>query len=297
MTRRLAVAAALGAAALAFAADDPNAPLAQAKEQLQSLKKDEAAQKAGTQSGVKVDLPKIDAPAQQLDLPAPRRDDANTSNNASDGKNWLLDGYEKLDGERGRPNGKRGDDRAGENQKPLDPHAPDYFLRLYERQRAERNAMPRELGRFSTDDRKSRLADPFAPFMKDWLANSPVRDALKDSLSRASPDTGMPPASEPVVPPSTTTVTSVGVDTQRAPNTNPFVEALGLPTPPPAKLAEVRTPLGTGQNQMSAPVSAAAPTPASTIYDLPERPKTDLKHTLPPPPSEDKKFFPQLKKF
>lgn len=293
MTHRFAVAAALGAAALAFAADDPNAPLAETKEQLQSLKKDEAAQKAATHGGVKVDLPTIAAPAQPLDLPAPRHEDADPSNNASDGKNWLLDGYDKLEGNRGRANAKRGDDKAGGSPKLRDPNAPDYFLRLYERQRAGRDAMPRESGRFHVGERKRDLADPFAPFMKDWLANSPVRDALSDALDRGGSNTGTPPVSESASPTnSTMSVAPVGVDAQRAPDTNPFVQALGLPAQP--KLAETRPPIALAPMQ---PMAPAPSSPVNTVYDLPERPKPDLKQSLPPPPSEDKKYFPQLKKF
>lgn len=294
MTRRLAIAVAFGAAALAFAADDPNAPLAQTKQQLESLKKDEAGQKAASHGEMKVNLPTIAAPAQPLDLPAPRRDDAPTPNNASDGKNWLLDGYDKLDGQRGRMNTKRGDGKANANPAPLDPHAPDYFLRVYERQRAERDAKARELGRFDARERKGGdAADPFAPFLKDWLANSPVRDALKDALGRDPADTGMPSVAESASPANpTATATSSAIDPSPATNANPFVQALGLRAAQP-QLTEVRALPGTGQNQTSAPAS----TSSNTIYDLPERPKTDLKHALPPPPSEDKKFFPQLKKF
>lgn len=303
MTRRFAVAAALGAAALAFAADDPNAPLARTKEQLQSLKKDEAARNAGTQSGAKLDLPTLNTPGQELDLPAPKREDADPNNGKHAGqKNWLLDGFDKLESKRGAigTGARRADGKgsAGDDEKPLDPNEPDYFLRVYERQRAARDAKQLELNA-SGDARELKTdaaADPFAPFMKDWLANSPVRDALKDTFGRdgsgelASPVNGGRASQIGGAPDAPAT------DTARATAAaaNPFVRALGLPTLETSKPAEVRAPAVDVPNPPIAPTSA---TGANTIYDLPERPKVDLNQTLPPPPTEDKKYFPQLKKF
>lgn len=294
MTRRFAVAVALGAAALAFAADDPNAPLANAKQQLQSLKKDEAAQKAGTQSGAKLDLPALNTPGQELDLPAPKREEADAKSKAADQKNWLLEGYDKLDKKAGAG---RTDRKASVSEKPLDPNDPDYFLRLYERQRAEREERESErldLKSINASELATTASDPFAPFMKGWLANSPVRDALKSTVGS---DTSSEPAlvAEPPTPVASVAVTDVALlGTPRPPNTNSFVQALGLPSLDQSKPTEVHNPTVTLQNPPAAPTSRP---PANTIYDLPERPKVDLKQSLPPPPSEDKKYFPQLKKF
>lgn len=293
MTRRFAVVAALGAAALAFAADDPNAPLANTKRQLESLKKDEAAQKAGTQSGAKLDLPSLNTPGQELDLPPPKREGSET-NNKSPEKNWLLDGYDKLERKRASADGKRGDDRVSRDEKPLDPNDPNYFLRVYERQRAERDAKQLNVNAAREHDLKSDAADPLAPFLKDWLANSPVREVLKETIG--SDASGGPAASEGAA----TTLESKPVANAIAAEgaksvSNPYVQALGLPaSEPPRSLAGGHSPAA----PLSSPVAAPAPNaPASTIYGLPERPKPDLKHALPPPPAEDKKYFPQLKKF
>ncbi|MBI2510523.1 MAG: hypothetical protein HYV96_00970 [Opitutae bacterium] len=302
MTRRFAVVAALGAAALAFAADDPNAPLAHTKEQLQSLKKDEAARNAGTQSGAKLDLPALNTPGQELDLPAPKREDGDAKNGKRAGqKNWLLDGYDKLESKRASTGvGARRSDRKGSasaDEKPLDPNDPDYFLRVYERQRAERDAKQldaRAPGRVG--ELKTAADDPFAPFMKDWLANSPVRDALKDAFRSEGTSEFAAPAVGPGATPAGSSPNAPTADAPRATAaaTNPFVQALGLPALEAPKPAETRAPPADVQNAPGAP---PLPTPASTIYDLPERPKVDLKQTLPPPPAEDKKYFPQLKKF
>lgn len=292
MTRRFAVAVALGTAALTFAADDPNAPLANTKQQLQSLKKDEAAQKAGTQGVAKFDLPALNTPGQELDLPAPKREEADAKSRAADRKNWLIEGYDKLDK---KSEAKRADGKASADEKPLDPSDPDYFLRLYERQRAERDANTREFDRLQMNERSSEAADPFAPFMNDWLANSPVRDALKDSLGHQATAAEMLPGAETVSSSaSAAPAAPVSGEALRETGTNPFVQALGLPALDQSKPTDVRTPIVTLQNP---PAASTSPVPANTIYDLPERPKVDLKQSLPPPPSEDKKYFPQLKKF
>lgn len=292
MTRRFAVAVALGTAALAFAADDPNAPLANTKQQLQSLKKEEAAQKAGTQRAAKFDLPALNTPGQELNLPALKREEADAKKKAADRKNWLLEGYDKLDK---KSEAKRADGKASADEKPLDPDDPDYFLRLYERQRAERDANTREFDRLQMNERSGEAADPFAPFMKDWLANSPVREALKDSLGHQAIDAEMVPGAETVSSSASAAPAAPVIgEASRETGTNPFVQALGLPALELSRPVEGRSPTITVQSPPAVPTS---PIPANTIYDLQERPKVDLKQALPPPPSEDKKYFPQLKKF
>jgi hypothetical protein len=291
--RRAFAFVALSAATAAFAVDDPNAPLANTKQQLQSLKKDEAAQKAGTDRGVKLDLPSLNAPGTNVDLPPPHRPEADVK----DGKraahrDWLLEGVDRLDHKKSSADARRGDATESEDQ-PLDPTDPDYFLRVYERQRTARDAKLK-LNAPDVNELRTGSADPFAPFMKEWLANSPVRDALKDAATRdarndfAAPDPAMPRPTEMGGANNTP-----AVDLARgAAAPNPFVQALGLPTLEQAKPAESRGPVAE-----SSVAPAIVPPAANTIYDLPERPKIDVKRALPPPPSEDKKYFPQLKKF
>ncbi|MBX3735244.1 MAG: hypothetical protein KF715_01020 [Candidatus Didemnitutus sp.] len=301
MSRRLAVAALVTALASTAAADDPNAPLAEAKQQLQSLQRDEAAQKAGTPSGVKLDLPSLNTPETNAPPTPPRREERATSEKAKARRDWLVDGFNKL--ERRKPSAggiaKESDLREDET-KPLDPADPDYFLRVYERQRAQSEA--RQLDPNGIPDTKlanSVTADPFAPFLQDWLANSPVRDALKESLP-ADPASDRATTADGVGPgPSARIVTNAGspsIDASAGMHSaagNPFIQALGLPSFDQPRSVDARpSAIDTGISSATSPVAAP-----NTVYDLPERAKSDLKLTLPPPPSEDKKYFPQLKKF
>lgn len=292
---RFAAVAALAATALACAADDPNAPLANAKEQLQALKKDEAAQKAGTQNGLKLDTPSLATPASELELPRPRREEEAQRQQQAGRKDWLLEGFDKLDRKRALNAPKRGDAKPG-NEALLDPNDPDYFLRLYERQQAEREAKQLKLSGPSASELKTAIADPFAPFMEEWLANSPVRDALRGVADRAAPNDSAPalPGGTASSPTATTARTVTAEPVGAAPAPNPFVQALGLPSLEPARPADTRRPT---IDAVNTPSPVPSPSSAKTIYDLPERPKMDLKQALPPPPSEDKKYFPQLKKF
>lgn len=294
--RRWIAWAALGAAALAAAADDPDAPLARTKEQLQSLKKDEAAQKAGAAGSLKLDLPRLTTPGQDLALPSPRRPDEGTKDRSNpETRQWLLEGVEKLDRKSTSANRRDADKRERAGEPPLDPSSPDYFLRLYERQRADAEAKRLEASAPDPADRQRAAADPFAPFMKEWLANSPVRDVLKDALGGATREAGVSAEAAPGATPPAGSSPLPPLDAPRGTGGNPFVQALGLPpADQPVQRGELRPPVAE-----VAPVAAApAPGPATdTIYSLPERAKVDLKHALPPPPAEDKKFFPQLKKF
>lgn len=294
--RRLAAVAALGTTALAFAADDPNAPLANTKAQLQTLKKDAAAQKADTPDGPKLNLPSLATPGPEFDIQRSTRDGNEAKEKKRAGqKDWLLEGFDKLDRKRSSDAAKRDTGQSEDDEKPLDSNDPDYFLRLYERQRTQRDAQQVDVNGTPTNEFKTGPGDAFAPFMKDWLANSPVRDALKETMTNPSQtdsalwrETTSTPAHETRL----NALSSETVRTTAAPN--PFVQALGLPTLESGSPAVVS---GSVANGVGNPTPPAPASPANTIYDLPVQPKTNLKRALPPPPSEDKKYFPQLKKF
>lgn len=294
--RRFAAAAAVGTAALAFAADDPNAPLANTKAQLQTLKKDAAAQKADTPDGPKLNLPSLATPGPEFDIQRPTRDGNEATDNKRAGrKDWLLEGFDKLERKRSSDAAKRGTGQSEDDEKPLDPNDSDYFLRLYERQRAQRDAQQLVVNGAPTSEFKTDAGDAFAPFMKEWLANSPVRDALRDSMPDTARADAILPRTTANAPAQETRLDVLSRETARsnaAPN--PFVQALGLPALESGSPAVVHGSEQNGANNLTPP---AAPASANTIYDLPAQPKTDLKRALPPPPSEDKKYFPQLKKF
>ncbi len=292
----LAAAVAVGTAALALAADDPNAPLANTKAQLQTLKKDAVAQKADAPDGPKLNLPSLAAPGPELDMQRPTRDGNEATEKTRAGpKDWLLEGFDRLDRRRSSEAAKRAAGQSQDDERPLDPNDPDYFLRLYERQRAQRDAQQIEVNGPTTNELRTDAGDAFAPFLKEWLANSPVREVIQGTMK----ETGR---TDPVRSRATTSVSAQETRLSALPSgtvqngaaANPFVQALGLPALEPGSPAVVSGSVANGVNSVTPP---APPAPANTIYDLPARPQADLKRALPPPPSDDKKYFPQLKKF
>lgn len=295
------------AAGIACAAEDLNAPLAGAKQQLQSLRKDETVQKAAVSDGIKLDLPALNTPDAGAALPPPKRDESAAKQKDNSQRDWLLEGFDRLERRKSaRPRGAttgNKDDDGSDPEKPLDPSAPNYFLRHYEHQRAQSEAQHlTSVG--APDDRAANAGslggDPFAPFMKDWLANSPVRDALQNAVSpsatRAVAAIGnMPSAPRSIDGGQVGSVAELpdAKAAQRGARANPFVQALGLPSVDQPAMAESRS----MRAETALTISTANSTPSTTVYDLPERAKPDVKRVLPPPPSEDKKYFPQLKKF
>jgi hypothetical protein len=306
MRTRGAIVCLAGCAALLASAQD--APLSNAKQQLQTLRKDQAAEKAKADSGLELRgaLPTLATPAPEasLGLPSPlqqqREQEQKDARRAADArKNWLLDGYDGLDRKKGT--GLGGDAEDAEDEVPLDPADPNYFLRVYERQRAtnlaKQQADQREL-------KKSASAGPdaFAPLMQEWLANSPVRGALKDVLESGrrdsttgqaasgrgteefaakAADTGRGAAFDVGAP-------APGRDSHAAP-ANPYLQALGLPGGLEVKRPEVGRSVAT-------PVSPAS-APAASSWSAPERPRAETNFRPPPSPADEKKYFPQLKKF
>lgn len=294
MTRCSATAALL-IATVAWGADDPSVPLANTRQQLQTLRKDQAAEKSGvSQSEVRLELRSLGSPTPgQVDLPAPpTREEPDARKDRETTKNWLLDGYERAERRRFPSSGAAGQREKSPKAEdaPLNPNDPDYFLRVYERQRAETEAKQLEHATPDVGSLKSAGSDPFAPFLKEWLAGSPVRDALKEQYS-ALDNHGA--ADDPAATPRPSDGgSSVAVpDLTHAPPANPFVQALGLPT------AQQRTPPATlpAHDPVQAPFSAAPN--VRSEFELPERPKPDARRALPPVVPDDKKYFPQLKKF
>ena len=298
-----AIAVALLAALHSRAADNPpaDAPLSDTKRQLQALSRDEAAQKTGARNDVRIDLSASALPGIPLDAALPKlgREDQDKEKlkKESQRKNWLVDGYDKLDRKKSDSADPR-DNKEGEldEKEKLDPQDPDYFLHVYEKQRAESDAKQREFTRANAtnDDSKLAKSDPFAPFMKEWLADSPVRDALKEGQEASNPTTGGESSARVAVPTESRPAPAVGLlaDSSRPTAANPFLQALGLPSTT-AKPTEFRAPAAepVARSAFDSPRAPAAVAPLQN-----ERPRDEARNALPPPP-DDKKYFPQLKKF
>ncbi len=300
------------AAAGLSAADEPGAPLAESKRELQQLQKDQAAQKSGAgQSDLKGALPKLNAPTpggSALNLPfAPPQ-----MSNESDGqkkkdaaKNWLLDGMDRLERKSGKLTPgtakKSGfDEEEAEDGLAASPAGPSSLLQIYAKQGKTDG---------TTKQNSPTVADPLAPFLQHWLAGSPVRGPVLDALARREPANspgsylklGVPGFEAPTGPsssgpgdpldssPASATVNSRGLE-------NPYLQTLALAAP-------ASTPAGGGP--VAAPVRAAASSPVIAPSQTapavaPDNRASSKPSPFTPPPSkadEDKKYFPQLKRF
>ncbi|MBA4137816.1 MAG: hypothetical protein C0518_10910 [Opitutus sp.] len=298
----------VGCGAVWLSAQEANAPLSNTRQQLQSLKKDQTAERAKTDSPLELRgaLPTLntpgDTPPAAFDPKVRRGDsDRDTQRKADARKNWLLDGVEKLDRKKnGVP--REESDRDDPDEKPLDPSDPDYFLRVYEKQRAD-NLAKQEQAR-GADSKSlggaSGSADAFAPFMQDWLAGSPVRDALKDVIG---PDRGERPGladsarADGIASGRTESGSlNIGASSRQASAdkkgeaaVNPFLQALGLSSDMNGKGAEIRA-------TSAPPVFIPPPAPRAELT-TPELPKAETRLRPPRSPADDRKYFPQLKKF
>lgn len=313
MKRLAGIAFLLAATNPSLAADDPNAPLAHAKQELKQLQRDEAAKQSGA-AGEKLQgaLPKFHAPTpgqSEID-PSPARNaqkESERRHRASEGNNWLIEGYDQLDPKNSAPRGKRAagkiDPREDERE-PLRPGDTGYLLQLYEKQRREAAGAESRPGAARHNTMVSAQADPLAPYLKDWLANSPVRDVALGALGRRDPadtagvlpDDGPDRAAGnfPNVP------SSLGFDHssrgRKDAAENPFLPTLA-PTQPGGGTGGGPQGLAPASARLGAPAAFAPPRSLAVPLENPPSRRPD---TRKPPPSqreEDRKYFPQLKRF
>lgn len=315
--------AVLGAGLAGWAgAQDASAPLSESKQQLKNLRKDRAAQQSGANSGNLRDALPIAGAVPQLESrpePPPRAPDRGENRKRQDkaGQNWLLDGVNELSRSKGdrtrtgtaKNRASDSDQEAEADGQALDPSAPDYFLRVYERERAallarreeERAAAQGESGSAGSASALEQN-NVMAPFLDRWLAGSPVKEIARDSAiaSRrdSSPVSGLVGAGEPREAPRGEKTAALNLpDSNSSPgatpnrtDSNPFLQALGLPgvggSGPSASPSTNATVLPPPLPMPRAADAAALPLPAP---DTPRRP--------PNVTDESRKYFPQLKKF
>lgn len=237
-------------------------------------------------------LPSVAAPSPATDLPAPRapvqRSGASTEN-AQSGEtgNWLVDAMMK---DEGRPTrGNRRGTNARDGSQPSDTDSINTVQNPNLGQGAQREPA------LATRERAAALeaGNPLTPFMAGWISQ---RDqALLLPKDAANSGFGVETSRASGGPDQALTITFRGVESrndqaagrataQRAAD-NPFLEAL-------------QTPAG--------PAPAASPTPTlPTFGNLAPAltPPEPARETRPPPPidlskpSQDSKYFPQLKRF
>ncbi|MBX3749113.1 MAG: hypothetical protein KF897_03405 [Opitutaceae bacterium] len=239
-----------------------------------------------------ISLPNLAGPTPAADLPAPlppTRHPGSDLDEAKKGKsseNWLVDAMMKGE-DRRRSGTGRSDAGARAEGGLLDP----------EGERRERDPQ-RDLARdkdplHAGRDGESPLAvvNPLEPFMTDWISR---RDhALL--LPKPAPGQGIGPETPAPLggPDGSVTITFRGIDGRPDPigaaprpaAENPFLQALQAPAVPPPAMAPQPPP----------------PAPAERGPAL--LPPDNARETRPPPPidlakpPDDRKYFPQLKRF
>jgi hypothetical protein len=298
------------AAIVAAGAEDAKAPLADTKQQLQQLQRDQTAAKGGADdSSLKGALPELRTTAPGRDPLSSTELDPNKKAKEHGRKraakdNWLVDGYDRLGAK--TANGKSGDkltaggsdtdekeDEAGEH---------DDLIQLYEKQERSGDTIARQDKVADAKLHHAPAADPLAPFLQGWLANSPVRDAAMATIPKNDGGGGFDSTPMPVGGPSPTvpvagTGNLLSGPVAGPPADNPYLLALTMPVltgspANPAPLAPIGSPDGFSGNSPAAkpnvngPVDTAAPPARSDTYKPPLTPA-----------DEDKKYFPQLKRF
>jgi hypothetical protein len=150
--------------------------------------------------------------------------------------------------------------------------------------------------------RSTPAPDPFAPFLQGWLGTSPVRDQVMDQFKKGSETGGLsvasggsstdfhPPA---VVSAADTRAAAHELAEQAKPN--PYLVELNAPVPSRDMLAGASAMPATGQGLASGTTPAMAPLTTPLLDSLPDN-RAPAKG---PPPglTDDKKYFPQQKKF
>lgn len=292
---RLAASAALGLAlaALAAGAEGGNAPLAESKQELQKLKAQGGSGGAPSlKDGLKSGLPAFPAstdstvslqrlPPEQLKRESRERGDAQ--------KNWLLNGVNEL----AKKKDRFGEDKAEvEEAGKIDTADPAYLVKLYEQQRKATAA------KSSAADGKAlrpNQPDPFAPFLQGWLAGSPGKEQIMADSSRR-PDGSVAPLKQTAwsgqqAPPQTQAATVELGATGHGTKSNPYLTGTN-----PADFSNSGSQPVTPGSATAPATGWSAPQPASSPQPLAEPANNDRKPP-PAPLADDKKYFPQLKKF
>lgn len=301
-------------ATVAAPSAEPPPPLAATREQLRALPKDGVAGPDQRPPGDWRDgLPPVALPPPLRPAsPAPVARPEPAKREAAPARNWLLDGFAN---ERRQDRAGRGDaaraGRAGEgagatDDEPLDPTDPDYLVKAYEQRR---RMTAREAARMETErgEAAGRLpAGPLAPLMQEWLARSPVRGMVEangrgdQARARGEPAgaaVGLPGRveTERMDPNATVAagVEEIGGGGRLGPTENPYLAALTLPGAAAAGA-------GADQGALPAmpPASAASAGAGDGAPPLPAATPPAAGRKPPRAPwEEDRKFFPQTKKF
>ncbi len=284
------------------AAEENTAPLSESKRQLKQLQKDQSSRdQTATGSDLKGLMPSIAAPGgQALDLPPPPEMSSHPNGKDQPGAksaNWLLEGYDRLGAAAGK---------AGKGGRSLHEDGRAKVDEARETGSLSQSADKRDQNRADTEGRgdhpkSSQPPDPMEPFLKAWLAKSPVKDVILNARDDAKRlDNGsdllgveLNPTREGSAPgPALLTTNTAGENTLGAKPENPYLQALNAPLPVTAPAVAPQTNVApvaaTGQGRIDAPVidaTTASPAKNNSFNGPPSQAK------------DDKKYFPQLKRF
>jgi hypothetical protein len=293
------------AATAAGADGQGGAPLETSKKALQELQADQAVKPDvnATTKNLADGLPQLRTPAPGVvapdqGQPGNRRASDRDLKKKKDGQaNWLLDGVDKLgrDSKDRRQAGRdsRKELPEDEQEKP-DSSDPDYVLKLYAQQKkeAEEKTEARQVTRTRTD--------PIAPFLQDWLGNSPVRGKFFDEYVRKS-DAGSGPASA-----GAPAYTGSNQLTIHSPATLDRPSAAPVAPQPNPYLAGLESPANFESGARGLDLTPVGPTAFGGGPAGPSRGPAMEPNPTPraadkkPPllaPSDNEKYFPQQKKF
>jgi hypothetical protein len=277
--------------------------LDQSRTELQQLQKDQKT-KAGQESnklkldGPAVDLQKApDAGSPESWLANQLKKDRKLKDEKDARKNWLVDGVEKLeraDAQSKDPNAVGAKDGSDRSTGQVDPSDPQYLLKLFDEQKKSSDSK-------SAAGRSPAAAspDPFAPFLQNWLGSSPVKSQLLDQFARKT-DGGSLPGAPAVAGDyrggggSSDVPVVVSHDAAAATKANPYLADMNG-----AILAREAVPEAPPLSSMGAPAMTSDPAKTGPVL-LPPAPGADNRERQkgpPPSPLDDKKYFPQLKRF
>jgi hypothetical protein len=281
---------------------ESNGPLESSKQELRKL---EGTQQTKTgpsaTEGLRPSLPSIQTPGQDALPPMPLPDaeklEKERKRRQKGRENWLVNGVEQLEKSEKKESGiPRESENGGELD--LDKSAegngddPQYLLKLYD----EQKKMDEGRASGNTPQRSPR-ADPLAPFLQGWLGNSPVRGQFFDEFVRKPSEAT---AGQITIVSQSQSLSDGFVSNEAASSAagepelrpNPYLAPLNTP----ARNAPDITP-GVFPSTTSTPLAPSSfrlPLPSATPAPVLRQPE---RKPPPAPSADDRKYFPQLKKF
>jgi hypothetical protein len=281
---------------------ESNGPLESSKQELRTLEGGQRTKEAPSATeGLRPSIPSIQTPGQDTLLPMPRPDagklEKERKRRQKARENWLVNGVEQLEKserkEPGIPREIEKEDELDSNDSAEGDDDPQYLLKLYD----EQKKMDEGRESRNTPHRVPR-ADPLAPFLQGWLGSSPVRGQFFDEFVRRPSDTaaGQIPAMSQSNglsegPASSDVPSSAIGESELRPN--PYLAPLNTPAGSPPDITPGVFPGSTGAPS-ALPSFDRLPLPSPMPPPVVRQPE---RKPPPAPSADDRKYFPQLKKF